>query len=149
MININYNTKTALVEDIYSHLKECNYNFIPPLDEKVNIMNYSKKIYEKAITFEAWDEKILIGLIATYLNDAENKMAFITNVSTIKEYMGKGIANELMKMCISYSKSHNFNEINLEVSSKNTDALNLYKKYGFVKNKEEDSITFMRLILNK
>ena len=149
MININYNTKTAQAEDIYSHLKECNNNFIPPLDEKVNIMNYSRKIYEKAITFEAWDEKILIGLIATYLNDAENKMAFITNVSTIKEYMGKGIANELMKMCISYSKSHNFNEINLEVSSKNTDALNLYKKYGFVKNKEEDSITFMRLILNK
>ena len=149
MININYNTKTALVEDIYSHLKECNNNFIPPLDEKVNIMNYSKKIYEKAITFEAWNEKILIGLIATYLNDAENKMAFITNVSTIKAYMGNGIASELMKMCISYSKSHNFNEINLEVSSKNTDALNLYKKYGFVKNKEEDSITFMRLILNK
>ena len=149
MININYNTKTALVEDIYSHLKECNYNFIPPLDEKVNIMNYSKKIYEKAITFEAWDEKILIGLIATYLNDAGNKMAFITNVSTIKTYMGNGIASELMKMCISYSKSQNFNEINLEVSSKNTDALNLYKKYGFVKNKEEDSITFMRLILNK
>ena len=149
MININYNTKTALVEDIYSHLKECNYNFIPPLDEKVNIMNYSKKIYEKAITFEAWNEKILIGLIATYLNDAGNKMAFITNVSTIKAYMGKGIANELMNMCISYSKSHNFNEINLEVSSKNTDALNLYKKYGFVKNKEEDSITYMRLILKK
>ena len=149
MININYNTKTAQVEDIYSHLKECNNNFIPPLDEKVNIMNYSKKIYEKAITFEAWNEKILIGLIATYLNDAENKMAFITNVSTIKAYMGKGIANELMKMCISYSESHNFNEIILEVSSKNTDALNLYKKYGFVKNKEEDSITFMRLILNK
>ena len=63
MINIDYNTKTALVEDIYFHLKECNYNFIPPLDEKVNIMNYSKKIYEKAITFEAWNEKILIALI--------------------------------------------------------------------------------------
>ena len=149
MININYNTKTALMENIYSHLRECNENFIPPLDEKVNIMNYSKKIYENAITFEAWNEKVLIGLIAAYLNDTVNKKAFITNVSTIKSYMGKGIANELMKMCISYSKNHNFNEINLEVSSKNTDALNLYKKYGFVKNKEEDSITFMRLILNK
>lgn len=149
MININYKTKTALTDEIYSHLKECNENFIPPLEEKVNIMNYSKKIFENAITFEAWNEKILVGLIAAYLNDTENKSAFITNVSTIKSYMGKGIANELMKMCIIYSKSHNFKEINLEVSSKNADALNLYFKYGFVKNKEEDSITFMRLILNK
>ena len=149
MININYKTKTALTDEIYSHLKECNENFIPPLEEKVNILNYSKKIFENAITFEAWDEKILVGLIAAYLNDNENKSGFITNVSTIKSYMGKGIANELMKMCIIYSKNHNFKEINLEVSSKNADALNLYFKYGFVKNKEEDSITFMRLILNK
>ncbi len=149
MININYKTKTALTEEIYSHLKECNENFIPPLEEKVNIMNYSRKIFENAITFEAWDEKILVGLIATYLNDTENKSAFITNVSTIKSYMGKGIANELMKMCINYSKNHNFKVVNLEVSSKNADALNLYLKYGFVKNKVEDSITFMRLILNK
>ncbi len=149
MININYKTKTALTEEIYSHLKECNENFIPPLEEKVNIMNYSKKIFENAITFEAWNEKILVGLIAAYLNDTENKSGFITNVSTIKSYMGKGIANELMKMCINYSKNYNFKEINLEVSSKNADALNLYLKYGFVKNKEEDSITFMSLILNK
>ena len=149
MININYKTKTALTEEIYSHLKECNENFIPPLEEKVNIMNYSRKIFENAITFEAWNEKILVGLIAAYLNDTENKSAFITNVSTIKSYMGKGIAKELMKMCINYSKNYNFKEINLEVSSKNADALNLYLKYGFVKNKEEDSITFMRLILNK
>lgn len=149
MININYKTKTALTEEIYSHLKECNENFIPPLEEKVNIMNYSKKIFENAITFEAWNEKILVGLIAAYLNDTENKSAFITNVSTIKSYMGKGIAKELMKMCINYSKNYNFKEINLEVSSKNADALNLYLKYGFVKNKEEDSITFMSLILNK
>ncbi len=149
MININYKTKSALTEEIYSHLKECNENFIPPLEEKVNIMNYSKKIFENAITFEAWNEKILVGLIAAYLNDTENKSAFITNVSTIKSYMGKGIAKELMKMCINYSKNYNFKEINLEVSSKNADALNLYLKYGFVKNKEEDSITFMSLILNK
>lgn len=149
MININYKTKTALMEEIYSHLKECNENFIPPLEEKVNIMNYSRKIFENAITFEAWNEKILVGLIAAYLNDAENESAFITNVSTIKSLMGKGIANELMKMCIDYSKNHNFKEINLEVSSKNVDALNLYLKYGFVKNKEEDSITFMKLIFNK
>lgn len=149
MININYKTKSALTEEIYSHLKECNENFIPPLEEKVNIMNYSKKIFENAITFEAWNEKILVGLIAAYLNDTENKSAFITNVSTIKSYMGKGIANELMRMCINYSKNHNFKVVNLEVSSKNADALNLYLKYGFVKNKEEDSITFMRLILNK
>ena len=149
MININYKTKTALTEEIYSHLKECNENFIPPLEEKVNIMNYSKKIFENAITFEAWNEKILVGLIAAYLNDTENKSGFITNVSTIKSYMGKDIANELMKMCINYSKNHNFKVVNLEVSSKNADALNLYLKYGFVKNKVEDSITFMRLILNK
>ena len=145
MTNITYKIKTATAEEIYFHLKECNANFIPPLDEKVDIQEYSKKLVDKSVTFEAWEDRILAGLIAAYLNDAEKKSGFITNVSTLKKYMGKGIASELMTRCIDYSKKHNFKEILLEVSEKNIEAIHLYTKNGFKDIENKNGMLVMKL----
>ena len=148
MTKISYKIKTATAEEIYLHLKECNINFSPPLDEKVDIQEYSKKIVDKSVTFEAWKDRTLVGLIAIYLNDAENKSGFITNVSTLNYFKGKGIASELMTRCIDYSKKHNFKEILLEVSEKNRGAIKIYRKFGFmeIKNKKDELV--MKLELN-
>ena len=141
---IEYKIKSASESEIFTHLQKCNNDFIPPLDKKVNIRDYSKKIAEKAITFEAWNEKILVGLIAAYFNDAENIMGFITNVSTLKEYHGKGIASELLKMCMDYSKNNNFKEIFLEVSDKNSGAIHLYNKNGFKNIETKNGMLVMK-----
>ena len=66
---ITYRIKTATEEDICFHLKECNENFFPPLNERADINGYAKKIFEKAITFEAWKGNMLTGLIAAYFNN--------------------------------------------------------------------------------
>lgn len=97
MSEILYRINTATPEDIYLHLEECQYNFVPPLNARVDIKEYSEKISAKAVTFEAWDDKILAGLLAAYFNDDEKISGFITNVSTLKRYQGKGIAAELVK----------------------------------------------------
>ena len=82
--NITYQTKAAAEKDIFSHLSVCNDSFLPPLNERVDIYSYAKKIAENALTFEAWDESTLIGLIAVYFNADAGKSAFITNVSVTK-----------------------------------------------------------------
>jgi len=130
------------------HLEECNENFIPPLDQKVDLRDYSKKLAEKSITFEAWDGKKLIGLVAAYFNDLEQRVGFITNVSVVKDHHGKGIARALMDRCIEYAKKENFRSIKLEVSENNEGAIQLYKKLSFTPIELKDQTVKMILDLN-
>ena len=87
-----YKIKTATVEDIVLHLTACNKYFKPALDKKLDIQEYSEKIFRESVTFEAWADRVLVGLIASYFNDSENRSGFITSVSVEKKYKGKGIA---------------------------------------------------------
>lgn len=142
---ITYKTKTATKAEIYSHLQECNNNFSPHLDERINIKEYAKKIFEKSITFEAWADHILIGLVAAYYNNIKHYSGYITNVSILKNYMRMGIASELMNICIKYARQHKFKEINLQTYRKNISAIQLYKKLGFTEFKNKGNFIFMKL----
>jgi ribosomal protein S18 acetylase RimI-like enzyme len=142
---IKYKTKTATTKEIYSHLKECNDYFCPQLDKRVNVEEYSKKLFENSVTFEAWTNKIIIGLIAAYFNDKINNVGYITTVSLISRYTGSGIASELMDICINYAKQNYFKAINLEVHKDNTKAINLYHKFGFLDYGNKDEFILMKL----
>ena len=143
-----YKTKHAIENDVYNHLEHCNENFIPFLNTRVNIHAYAKKIVKNAITFEAWADNELIGLIATYFN-SEEKFGFITSVSVLKQYTGTGIASKLLKMCMDYSAINNYSVLKLEVNKDNTTAINFYKKYNFTQTQiNEDSIYMNHIISN-
>ena len=71
-MNLSYKIKTASANEIMIHLKKCSENFDPPLEKKVNLADYSKKLAEHSVSFEAWMESELVGLVAAYLNDIEN-----------------------------------------------------------------------------
>lgn len=147
---INYTIKTADLNSVLTHLVKCNDNFIPRLSEKLDIPAYSKKIVENSVTFEAWKNDELVGLIAAYFNDTNTYSGFITNVSTIKEYSGKGIASQLMKMCFNYAGENGFGQIFLEVFHQNSSAIQLYKKYNFIQTATKGDLIIMRTdVLNK
>lgn len=140
--SIDYKTKTVIEKEIFDHLSECKDNFIPSLDNTVDIQEYAKKIFERAITFEAWGKNKLIGLVASYFNDHKNHKGFITNVSVSRDYQGKGIAVKLMKMCKDYALKHNFNEIRLEVNKNNVSVIRLYQRLGYeIIEAKQDIIT--------
>lgn len=52
----------------------------------------------------------------------------VLNVVTLKEYRGKGIATELMKMLITYAKEENIDYIELEATKAGRP---IYEKIGF------------------
>ena len=140
-----YKIKEASEKDIFLHLKDCKDYFLPPLDEKVNIDEYAKKIFEKAITFEAWEDDILVGLIAVYFNDLNRRVGFITNVSVVKKYMGMGVASVLLENCIEYATQNEFAEVQLEVDKANIPAINFYKKFNFVNEDIRSGTIIMKL----
>lgn len=142
---INYNINTATSDDIDIHLTACNDNFIPALSEKVDIADYALKLSKHAVNFEAWDGGVLAGLIAAYFNDTENGLGYITNVSTVGGYSGRGIASNLLKRCIAYGQEQQFESIALEVNKQSLGAISLYQKFGFVTTGESDNMLKMNL----
>ena len=127
---VNYTIKKANSEEIHKHLLACCNNFYPPLNETVELAVYSNKISKKAITFEAWNESILIGLLAAYFDD-HNKFAFITNVSVLDDKIKSGVASQLMTKLINYAIGVGTAKLFLKVNKRNERAINLYKKFHF------------------
>jgi len=151
MNSFKYAINQAKCEDIEKHLLQCSKLFSPELDTYVSIHNYSKKIRDNAITVEAWNSGELIGLVACYLNNDITHDGYITNVSVIHEWQGKGIAKELVKNTIEEALRKNYKTLNLEVEINNKQAIELYRQSGFVLNGRLGSKYLMinRLLENK
>src|SRR5690349_14652885 len=96
MGDLKYYTNKAELEQIVFHLLLCDQLFTPPLSSRVSIEEYAKKIELNALRFEAWDCDQLVGLVAIYMNDEKKSEAFITNVSVLDEYRGRGVATQLL-----------------------------------------------------
>lgn len=133
--------------EIVEHLLACDADFVPPLSGRVEIGAYAQKIASKATRFEAWSGGTLVGLVAAYCNDQEKRIAYITSVSVLRAWTGKGIAALLTGRCIEHAKASGMRQIELEVSGDNAPAIKLYKKSGFVASKANAPFVTMNLYL--
>ncbi len=140
-----YLLNKATVAQIVEHLRVCNADFVPPLSDRVDIAGYAEKIANKAVRFEAWSGDTMVGLIAAYCNDKERGIAYITSVSLLKAWIGKGIATQLLSQCVEYAKASGMHQISLEVAENNTPAIKLYKKSGFIVDKVKGPFINMNL----
>ena len=148
--NLEFKTRTASAQAVIEHLNACSNCFDPPLNTRVDIGTYGDKIIDKAVTFEAWENNLLIGLIAAYLNDFESKTCFITNVSILPQYHRRGIAKKLLLRLLEDCKSLGFVKVKLEVSSNNAPALSFYSQHGFsVIEKNGNKLTMEMVLKNE
>lgn len=144
-MDLKYSEGIASIQAIYSHLMQCNETFTPFLSERVDIQEYSIKIFERAVTFEAWSADTLVGLVAAYFNDSDAQTGYITSVSTLRSYMGKGIASKLINMSIEYARRSAFKRICLEAAQENSIAIRTYKECGFREVKCDNGVMIMTL----
>lgn len=145
--SIDYLLNTASEFEIIEHLLACDADFVPPLSTRLEISSYAAKIASKATRFEAWAGDILVGLLAAYCNDQATRIAYITNVTVLREWTGKGIAAHLMDRCIEHAKASDMRLIRLEVSRDNVPAIRLYENSGFVAEKDNAPFVNMNLFL--
>lgn len=146
-VQLIYKIKSATFEDIVMHLRRCSEKFQPALATRVSIEEYSRKIFEKATTFEAWCDNVLVGLLAAYFNGDSGCFAYITNVSVLDDFFHLGIASGLLRKCVQYAVKEKFKEIRLEVGEENHPAIALYQKFGFASEEVRDGFLKMRLII--
>ena len=144
---VEFLSNNASAEEIDKHLRNCDVDFVPPLSSRVKISDYAQKIASKAMRFEAWSSGTLIGLVAVYCNDQEKSIAYVTSVSLMKEWMGKGIAAHLMSQCVKHVHTLGMKQVCLEVASDNMLAIKLYKKCGFIAGNANSPFITMNLFL--
>ena len=145
--SVEFGLNKASEAQIVEHLLRCDADFVPPLSDRVEISDYAKKIASKAMRFEAWSGDMLVGLVAAYYNDQEQRIAYITGVSVLREWTGKGIAASLMRRCIDNAKASGMRQISLEVANGNSPAFGLYEKSGFIAGKTNAPFVTMNLSL--
>lgn len=144
---VEYLLNKATKAEIAEHLSRCDAAFVPSLSGRVEITDYARKIASKAARFEAWSGGTLVGLVVAYCNDQEKRIAYITSVSVLREWTGKGIAVNLMKQCIEHAETSGMRQISLEVANDNMPAIKLYEKSGFIVGKVSDAFVTMNLYL--
>ncbi len=146
--NIQYSINKSNLLQIIEHLAVCDSSFVPALSTQVELAKYSHKIIENAIRFEAFSNNRLVGVIACYLNDYKSQIGFITNVSVMSSFNGKGIAKQLLKILMQYAADKNFKTICLEVNKLNLPALSFYRRVGFVLANEKQDVLQMIFQIN-
>lgn len=134
---------TACVD---AHLRACEGAFVPPLSTRVELAAYAAKIIEFAERLEAWSDGQLAGLVAVYANDPEHRAAFVTSVSVLPTWQGRGLASTLLVACIERVLELGFRRIELEVDVRNMAAKRLYEKHGFVVHGSHDGMHTMHLV---
>ncbi|MDX8411660.1 MAG: GNAT family N-acetyltransferase [Mariprofundaceae bacterium] len=139
----------ASAAEIAEHLLRCDVDFVAALIARVKIEDYAEKIATKAIRFEAWIGGTLVGMVAVYCNDQEHRIAYITNVSVLREWMGKGIAGRLVAQCTEHAKASGMRQVSLEVASDNAPAIKLYEKSGFIVGKANVPFVSMNLVFER
>lgn len=118
--------------DILNHLVRCDKLFNTPLSKKVDMLEYSKKIFTLASRVEYWDGMELRGLIAIYLNDFNSLKAFITNVTIENNLQSQGLGSKMLNVAFNLAVEKGFKVVSLEVDSKNIRAIRFYETNGFV-----------------
>lgn len=114
---------------------------------EVEINSYIEKLKTQAEFVTHYTDEVLSGFIAFYCNDPGKKSSFITLVLLAKEYRGMGVASIMLADILSICKTRDFQFCDLEVESNNSNAIALYKKFGFKKTEEKGSKYLMRASL--
>jgi ribosomal protein S18 acetylase RimI-like enzyme/SAM-dependent methyltransferase len=143
-----YRRDAADLGQIAGHLQRCDARFVPRLSARVDLDEYAQKIFERAERFEAWSEGSLVGLVAAYCNDAARGMAFITSVSVLGDWGGRGIGTRLLRDCVTYAKLKAFRTISLEVGVSQRAAIRMYERCGFAAGETRGVFLVMHLDLD-
>jgi GNAT superfamily N-acetyltransferase len=140
----------ASAAQVEHHLRCCDAQFVPRLSLRVDLVAYAEKLVQRATGFEAWSEGELVGLVAAYFDNIEQRLAHITNVSVVDAWKGQGIAATLVQQCLDHAKRSGMHTISLEVSADNAAARRLYDKAGFqTVNPQAGNLTMHRQLVDE
>ena len=139
---------TAKVEDIMEHFNHCDEKLKQNAEQRIPLIDYSKRLIDLATLYEYWENGLLVGFAAVYENRGLENPAFLECLTIDIRKQGKGIGSNIMSLLTASLKSKKYKQIKLKVEMDNHIAMNLYKKFGFsIEEKENETRWIMKSIL--
>ena len=129
--------KIESLEKINSIINKFDEEFAPSLSSLViDLSNYSKKIFDNAITIAMVENDDVLGFASFYCNDKESGIAFLSQIAVKKQYESNGIGTALLKECERIAKNHGMNKFRLEVYKNNLNGIKFYERNLYIFEKE-------------
>lgn len=129
-MSYNYcNIKLSYTE-FYYFIKKNDQDFIPPLLNRINIEEFYNKTDSLANTVGCYYNNQLIGLCIFYANNYESNKAYITYLAIDKNFRGRNIAGEILKIVFTNAKEAGMNTVGIHTN--NIIAKECYVKNGFI-----------------
>lgn len=142
-----FDTNRADARAIVAHLQACDAQFVPRLSDRVDLPSYGAKLAAHAISFEAWSEGALVGLVSGYANAPNRLDSFVSNVSVLPDWQGRGIARRLLSAFVLHARTAGFVRVVLSVNACNDRARAFYRKHGFIEGLIDETGLQMNLTL--
>jgi ribosomal protein S18 acetylase RimI-like enzyme len=129
---------------IFNLLQKVDAFFMPlPLSERVNLLDYAEKLSELSIHFVIKKNNEIIGMTCCYMNNLEQKVAFISIICIVPNQTGIGLGKILTLKSENNAKSLGFSIIESEVHKKNIPSIKMYKKLGYHIDREREDYYYM------
>ena len=120
---------------LLSYLKLVDKDFGVPLSSKIDMTQYVVKLLSLGNVIVVMENEEIASCICFYCNDFQERKAYISLLSTLSFYQGKGYAKMLVNEAIRYCRTKRFQKI--FVDSINIAAVSLYMSEGFRKIQTE------------
>lgn len=142
LIHLDKSKNSSLL--LASYFKLLDSSFEPRLSSYVDIDAYASKLVNNAYVAILKKGDDFIGLFAIYINDTENKVAYISSMAVMDKYKGVGYSQYLMDKAVNSVREVGMNMVRLEVKASYARAVKFYEKCGFIKSDEKtrDKSTF-------
>lgn len=119
--------------ELYTFLEKIDKDFPVPLSKKVNLKEYTAKLSRYAYIISAENENTLVGIVAGYLDNLEDNLAYISLLGVCKEERNKGIAKHLIDLFLQSCEKKKVRGVHVYAVEKNISAMKTYRKAGFIK----------------
>lgn len=111
-----------------------------------SVDQYIDKILKHATIINYYSANSLVGFIAYYNNDYENRIAFLSMLVVKHDYIGKGIGALMLESSLKDLSNKNFKKYRLEVLKKSK-AIEFYKSFDFeIEEEKENSFIMIKNI---
>ncbi len=126
------------------------------------LVKFISKLEKERLTFRYYenrDIKVIKNHVATIILitddeefigyghlDNENEIIWL-GVVVLEKFQNMGYGNILLKLLLEKAKEKKIERIRLSVDKKNLSAVNLYKKFGFLKIVERNQVLFLEKVL--
>lgn len=110
-------------------LEQLQYQITPTLSERnIDICQYSRKLNENGRTIVALRDGEIIGIMAGYIN---SEYSYVSIIIVNENDRGLKIGKQLLYRFEQLSINNGVKFIELEVRKNNSNAINIYKHFGY------------------